>query len=104
MPLHLNAEHFTPLLLFVSVNFLLVCSNHDLGGWRDDDLMRGDLNDNSIDFNYFVESKCNTSQWPSAPENGSSASLCPLSVFLMTNLFSIALQSIIVSSPWTAAC
>lgn len=60
MPLPLSAKHFTPLLSFVSVSFLSICSNHDLGGWKDDDLIREDLNDNSIKLNCFVEFNCNT--------------------------------------------
>lgn len=59
MPLPLSAKRFTPSVLsFVSVNLLPVCSDRDLGGWTDDDLIRGDLNDNSIYINYFVEFDC----------------------------------------------
>lgn len=58
MPLPLSSEHFTPLLSFVSINLLPVCSDHDLGGWRDDDLIGGDPNSNSIYINYFVEFDC----------------------------------------------
>jgi len=58
IPLPLSAKRFTPLLSFVSVNLLPVCYDHDLGGWRDDDLIRRDLNDNSIYINYFIEFDC----------------------------------------------
>lgn len=59
MPLPLSAKCFAPSLLsFVSVNFLPVCSDSDLGRWRDDDLIRGDLNDSSIYIHYLVEFDC----------------------------------------------